>query len=119
MITATNARINATSSTTVETEIALINLNILSSIQAGQVVTTVNKDTTTTVHGSVITGTPITQNEDYYKVWQNANLGNISVSTQNLYNAEMTTVINTFTNLGYTISRRTAEAQYVYWQISW
>lgn len=119
MITATNARINATSSANVETEIALVNLNILSSIQAGQVVAIVNKDTQTTVHGNVITGTPITQNEDYYKVWQNTNVGNISASTQNLYNAEMTTVINTFTNLGYTISRRTAEAQYLYWHISW
>jgi hypothetical protein len=119
MITATNARINATSSANVETEIALINLNILSSIQAGQVVATVTKNTVSTVHGTAITGTPITQNEDYYKVWQNTNVGNISVSTQNLYNAEMTTVINTFTNLGYTISRRTMDAQYLYWYISW
>ena len=118
MITASNARNKAISSSTVETEIALINLNIIDAVQNNQVQITVDQNTYTTVGNALVAGTPMTNTDTYYKVWQNT-VGNISISTQNLCNAEMNAVITNFNNLGYTISRRTTSAQFIVWQISW
>jgi tryptophan synthase alpha subunit len=119
MITASNARIKSLTSATVETEIALLNLNIINAVQNNQVQVTVDRNTVTAISNVFVVGTPMTTNETYYKVWQNLNLGNVSTATQNLTNAEMNAITSNFNNLGYTISRRTSDAQYVVWQISW
>jgi hypothetical protein len=119
MITASNARIKSLTSATVETEIALLNLNIINAVQNNQVQVTVDRNTVTAISNTFVVGTPMTTNDTYYKVWQNLNLGNITTATQNLTNAEMNAITTNFNNLGYTISRRTSDAQYVVWQISW
>jgi tryptophan synthase alpha subunit len=119
MITASNARIKTLTSATVETEIALLNLNIINAVQNNQVQVIVDRNTATAVSNVVVIGTPMTSEETYYKVWQNKNLGNISTGTQNLTTGEMSAIATNFTNLGYTISRRTTDAQYITWQISW
>ena len=119
MITASNARIKTLTSATVETEIALLNLNIIDAVQNNQVQITVDRNTVTNISNVSVIGTPMTSDETYYKVWQNNNLGNITTATQNLTNAEMNAIASNFNNLGYTISRRTNDAQYITWQISW
>ena len=119
MITASNARNKSLTSVTVETEIALINLSILNAVQNNQVQAVIDGNTSVTVNNVVVTGTPLTTDQNYYNVWQNTNIGNLSTGSQNLYSGQMNAVITNFNNLGYTISRRTNNAQYIVWQVSW
>jgi hypothetical protein len=112
MLTATEARTENFNSKTYETEIYLINLNILDAISTGYMIATIGASTVTTVMGTEITGTTMTTSETYYKVWQNT-----IVDPQK--NGEMNKVIDYFTKLGYTISRKSDDGTYLFWQVSW
>lgn len=112
MLTASNARNNTISSEIVETELALINLNILYAVSQGRITASVTHVTNTSVMGTTLTGTPMTLNTDTYLVWQNR-------ITDNLITAQMAQVIDYYSQLGYTISRKTIDGTHLLWQISW
>jgi hypothetical protein len=112
MYTALNARTQSISSATVESEIALINLNILSAVQNGNVSATVNSNTHTTINGNVIVGTPMTVQPNYYYVWQ-------TTVVNKVYDSQMASVIDNFTRLGYTISRKSTDGTHFYWTLNW
>jgi dUTPase len=112
MFTATTARSQTVSNSISETEIALINLNIISAVTAGNVTATITKTTQTTLNGNVIIGSPMTLDQDYYTAWQ--------TSVSNAYaTGLMQTVLDNFARLGYTISRTSTDGQHINWQISW
>jgi hypothetical protein len=112
MINASTARTQTVSNSTVETELALININIFAAVANGQTTMTVGKTTQTNFNGNVIVGSPMTLSMDYYKVWQ-------SSIVNNLIDAEMTEIIDTYTLLGYSISRKSMDGETISWQISW
>lgn len=116
MLSATNLITNQINSAQVETEIYLINMNILSYVAqipyTGPNVTTVDANTVTMVNNVEVTGTPLTLDSDYYGVWQGT-LGNTYKFK------EMQTVIDYYTKLGYTISRKSADGVSLYWLIGW
>jgi len=112
MFTATNARIASIDSSTVETEIALLNLNILSAVNSGGVNVTVTRSTNTPLNGNVVVGTPMTLDPNYYNAWQTS-VSNVLAS------GSMQSVLDNFARLGYTISRVSADGQHINWQISW
>lgn len=112
MINASTARTQTISNSTVETERALININVLAAVADGKTTVTVGKTTQTNFNGNVIVGSPMTLSMNYYKVWQNSLINN-------LIDAEMTEVIDTYTLLGYSISRRSMDGETISWQISW
>lgn len=112
MLTATNARSQLIASAKVESEIAILNLNIIGAVTAGNTSVNVYNTTATTVANATVYGTPMTSNVNYYSVWQ-------GVVVDNKRSAEMQTVIDNFTKLGYTISRKSTDGLYIYWQLSW
>lgn len=112
MFNSTTARIGTVDSTLVETEIALINLNIIQAVKNDQVTANVDVTTQTIMNGVTITGTPITLEPNYYLVWQ-------QTITNNKLTSHMNSVIDNFSKLGYTISRKTKNGQNISWQISW
>jgi hypothetical protein len=112
MLDATSARNNFVNNSTVETEIGLLNLYILSAISNGLVSCTVHHTTTTLVYNQLVTGTAITSDNDYYRVWQNT-------LTNNAYSYQMTQIIDYYHKLGYTISRKSTDGQLITWVISW
>jgi hypothetical protein len=112
MFTATTARSQTVSNAISETEISLINLNIISAVNAGNVTATLSKTTHTTLNGNVIVGSPMTLDTNYYNAWQ--------TSTSNAYaTGLMQTVLDNFARLGYTISRISTDGTNISWQISW
>lgn len=112
MLTATNARTNTITNLDIETEIALLNLNILEAVNRGDIYTTVAKNTNTSIMGTTVTGTPLTLNPISYLVWQN-------LVTDNLLTLKMGQVIDYYSQLGYTVSRKTTDGTNITWQISW
>ena len=56
MLTASNARTNVVDSTVYETEVALLNLNILGAIRNGSTTANLTATTHTTFNGNVIVG---------------------------------------------------------------
>ena len=112
MLTAADLRNQNINSYTVETELSLINLNLLIINAAGQVSASIAGDTVTSFNGVDITGTPMTLDEDYYKVWQSI------IVDQHKY-AEMNKIIDYYQRLGYTVNRRSNDGQTLYWLISW
>lgn len=111
MLSATDARTQNISSTLVETEIALLNLNILAT-NGIDTIAVINRATVTDVNTVMVTGTPMTLSNVYYQVWQD-------VIVNNLAQYQMNKVIDYYTKLGYTISRKSNDGEYLYWQISW
>ena len=112
MFNATNARTQTITSVATETEIALLNLNILSAVNSGAVSVTVNKTTQTPLNGNTVVGTPMTLATQYYTAWQ--------TSTANaLASGQMQSVIDNYAKLGYTISRVSTDGTNISWQISW
>jgi hypothetical protein len=112
MFTATNARIQSIDSSIVETEIALLNINILKAVNAGNINVTVSNITQTPFGGNVVVGTPMTIDTNYYNAWQT------SVSNA-LASGSMQSVLDNFARLGYTVSRVSTDGQHISWQISW
>lgn len=112
MLSATDAKTQNISSTTVETEIFLLNINVLKKISAGNNTVIVNSISNTQVNGSYVTGTPMSTGNTYYKIWQ-------GVTTDNFKTAEMNKVIDYYKKLGYTINRKSNDMETLYWQITW
>ena len=72
MFTATNARIASIDSSTVETELALININIVNAVNNNQTSVQVSGNTTTVFGSNIVVGTPMTLDANYYSTWQTA-----------------------------------------------
>jgi hypothetical protein len=112
MLAATDARTENVNSLNFETEVFLINLNILNQNSAGNLTATVSATTNSSVMGTTITGTPMTAANIYYSAWQ-------GITTDPHRVAEMNKVISYYQNLGYTINRQSNDGQSLYWIISW
>lgn len=112
MISADEIKTQQINNQTVETEIFLLNLNILNASQAGSSTVSVTLNSNTEVMSSTITGTPMTANPDYYDAWQ-------IISNDVQKQREMSKVIDYYQRLGYTINRKSSNGQYLFWQISW
>lgn len=112
MFTATNARIASIDSSTVETELALININIVSAVNNNQTSVQINGNTHTAFGANTVVGTPMTLDANYYSSWQ-------TTTANNLAAGQMASVIENFQKLGYTVSRASSDAQHIYWNISW
>ena len=112
MFTATNARTQSINSTVVETELALLNINILNAVNNNQTSVQVSGNTTTVFGSNIVVGTPMTLDANYYSTWQ-------TVTANNLASGQMAMVSDNFQKLGYTISRASIDAQHIYWNISW
>lgn len=97
-------------------EVFIILLNILNAIAFSMRSCTVSATTVTPVIGVDITGSIMTNTdtstETYYDVWQ----GTI---TDQVKTAQMEAVIKYFTKLGYSISRKSADSQTMYWSVTW
>jgi hypothetical protein len=98
MFSATNARTQSVTSIATETEIALLNLNVIKAVNAGNVTVTVNKLTTTTLNGNTIVGSPMTLGTQYYTAWQTG-------AANALASGQMQSVIDNFAKLEYTLGR--------------
>jgi len=112
MLTASNARTNVVDSTVYETEIALLNLNILSAIGNGSTTANLAATTHTTFNGNLIVGSPMTLASVYYNVWNGSTSNNAVAATMN-------SVIDNFTKQGYSVVRKSTDGQSITWQISW
>ena len=110
MLTSTELKTGTLTNTTVETEIALLNLSILNAMETNTV--TVKGNSAIEVNGITVTGTPMTVSNVYYPVWQNTVSNNFAAG-------EMQKVIDYFTKLGYTISRKSDDMEHLFWTISW
>ena len=116
MLSASNLITNQISNTQVETEIYLININILNYVAqspyTGPNVIAIDANSSVMVNNVEVIGTPMTSDTVYYGVWQGT-IGN------NFKAAEMQTVIDNYKKLGYTINRKSADGVSLYWLIGW
>ena len=112
MLTSSNITTNIQNDINVETEIYLINISILTNSQSGNNSATIKNSTVTTVSNSTVTGSLMTNDLTYYSVWQ-------GTTVDNRKSIEMQKVIDNFTQLGYTISRKSDDMEYLYWQVNW
>lgn len=112
MFSATNARIQSIDSVVVETELALIGINIIKAVESNLTSVTVSNTTQTSFNSNVVIGTPMTLDANYYSSWQ-------TVNANNLASGQMQSVIDNFSKLGYTITRKSTDGQHIYWRISW
>jgi hypothetical protein len=112
MFTATNARIASIDSVVVETELALININIINAVDNNKTSVQITGNTHTQVGANTVVGTPMTLDANYYTSWQ-------TTTANNLATGQMTAVMTNFSALGYTVSRLSTDGEYISWQISW
>jgi len=112
MFNATNARTQSIDNQTVETEILLLNLNIMKAVNSNNVTTVLSGNTVTQVSSANITGSPMTLDPNYYNSWQ-------TITANNVCAGQMQSVLDNFNTLGYTISRQSYDGTHIYWQISW
>ena len=112
MFTATNARIASIDSSTVETELALININIVNAVNNNQTSVQINGNTHTAFGANTVVGTPMTLDANYYSSWQ-------TTTANNLCSGQMQSILDNFNALGYTVSRQSNDSTHIYWQISW
>lgn len=112
MFTATNARIASIDSSTVETELALININIVNAVNNNQTSVQINGNTHTAFGANTVVGTPMTLDANYYSSWQ-------TIAANNLCSGQMQSILDNFNALGYTVSRQSNDSTHIYWQISW
>jgi hypothetical protein len=112
MLSASDLRAQIQSDLTVETEIYLLYVGILTAKDGGYTSVVLNNATVTSVNGVNVTGSPITNNSVYYNVWQKLAIGTLQT-------IEMNKVIDYFTKLGYTINRKSTNMVNLYWQINW
>jgi hypothetical protein len=96
----------------VETEIFLINVSIQYHYFTGETYAHITRGSDISFYTSTITGSPMTNNTLYYDVWQ-GKIANQNVAIQ------MQKVIDYFTQLGYTISRKSDDMEYLYWRVTW
>ena len=112
MLTAVDVRTQIQNDYTVETEIYLLYVGILTSRDMGTTSFILNKDSETTVNGAAVTGSPMTSDATYYSVWQGTVVANLKT-------IEMNKVIDYYKKLGYTINRKSDDMEHLYWQITW
>lgn len=112
MISAVDARTESIANINVETEIFIININILNAITSGQLNAIVAGATETYIMDTMITGSPMTTSQVYYDSWQ-------SVIINPPKTSEMNKVIDYFTKLGYAVSRQSNDGMHIFWNISW
>jgi len=114
MLAAADIKTQTINSVTTETEIFLINMNILNTTMAGNSAVAVTMLSNTEVNGNYVIGTPMTSavGNVYYSVWQ----GNAASTAQT---AQMNKVIDYYTKLGYIINRRSDDGASFYWVINW
>jgi hypothetical protein len=103
-------------SDTITQEIFIISLAIIAAADAKDLSTTVQHDTTVTVNGTTITGSPMT-NQDatgltYYNVFAD-------VTTDAKLTEQMDTVIKYFEKYSYAITRTSATGNSITWNVSW
>jgi len=115
-IVAANARrVSVDWNRTVAEEIAVIDIYIAAALDSNAVTATVGSNTTVAINGVNVTGTAMTSNtatgQLYHNVWQ-------GVATDVRKSAEMDTVIKHFTDLGYSIGRRSNGTLFS-WSITW
>lgn len=113
---ATDALSQSQNNILINEEIFILSLNILQAIALDLRTATVNSTTITTINTVPVTGSPMTSSDGsshaYYEVWQ-------GLLTDPIKSNQMTQVINYFTALGYSISRKTSDSINMYWSISW
>ena len=112
MLSVTNITTQTINSTLVETEIFLINLNVLAAIDSNESAVAIYANSNTEVNGTYVIGSPMTLANAYYTVWQ----GNLSSTVKT---SEMNKVIDYFTKLGYTINRKSDNGISLYWLVNW
>lgn len=110
MLAASDIKTQNINNTNVETEIALLNLNVIRNSTTANAVS-VGMTANTQVHSSYIIGTPMSNSAAYYSAWQN--------NDNALKVAEMNSVISYFQGLGFTINRKSNNNQNLYWYITW
>lgn len=117
--TASEARDRADNDSVINSQIEIIKLAILNAIAANTFTTSVTHNSTVTINGTTITGSPMTMDNAtglaYWNVWQ----GN---TTDDVKKAQMDAVIGYFEGLKYSITRLTANGttnSIFYWKVSW
>jgi len=116
--TASLARERGQDNSLIAQEISILEMRVLSAIASNALSTTANDTTTVTINGTVVTGSPMTNDdatgEAFYSVWK----GN---TESTLRSEQMSEVINHFTSKKYTITRKknTTTNDTFYWEISW
>lgn len=118
-LTATNARLLSENQSLITGQIAIIELSILSAISSNQFTSQIKHNTTVSINGTTITGSPMTNDDStaasFYNVWQ----GNIVDAVKK---SQMDEVISYFTGLNYEISRITSTGTtntIFYWSVNW
>ena len=112
MLTAVDLRTQIQNDYIVETEIYLLNMSIFIVQLSGPTVVTLKRDDVTAVNGTNVTGSPMTTDPAYYRVWQGTTI-------DNRLTIEMNKVIDYYKKLGYTINRKSNDMEHLYWQIIW
>lgn len=112
MFNAISARVASIDSVVVETELALINVNIINAVNNNQTSVQINGNTNTAFGANTVVGTPMTLDANYYSSWQ-------TTTANNLATGQMAAVMTNFSALGYTVSRLSTDGEHISWQISW
>ena len=112
MFNATSARVASIDSVVVETEIALININIINAVDNNKTTVQITGNTHTLLGANTVVGTPMTLDPNYYSSWQ-------TIAANNLCSGQMQSILDNFNALGYTVSRQSNDSTHIYWQISW
>jgi hypothetical protein len=116
--TASYARDRGQDNNLIAQEITILELRVLSAIANNALSTTSSDTTTVTINGTVITGSPMTNDdatgEAFYSVWK----GN---TESTLKSEQMREVMTHFSSKKYTIVRKknTTTNDTFYWEISW
>lgn len=117
--TATEARDRADNDSLINSQIEIIKLSILNAIASNLFTTTVTHNSTVSINGTTITGSPMTMDSAtglaYWNVWQ----GN---TADEVKKAQMDAVISYFEGLKYSITRLTAQGttnSIFYWRLTW
>jgi hypothetical protein len=116
LLNGTSARNWARDNSVITQEIMIISLAITVAAEAHTLSTTVQSDTTVTINGVSVTGSPMTMNNatglTYYNVWA-ATAVNAKLAEQ------MNTVVKYFQKYGYAITRTSASGSSITWNVSW
>ena len=118
-LTATNARLLSENQSLITGQISIIELAILSAISSNHFTAQIKHNTTVSINGTTITGSPMTNDDStaasFFNVWQ----GN---TVDIVKKAQMDEVISYFTGLSYDISRITSTGTsntIFYWSVNW
>jgi len=97
-------------------EIFIIALAIIAAADAGELTTTVKFDSTVTINGTIITGSPMTNNDTAGQTYYSVYSGN---TTDAKSTEQMDTVIKYFEKYDYAISRTSSNGATITWNLSW